>query len=116
MYQLIVVNIKVGLHAKISLSFHTHCKVNVPFLINQRALRVPFLIVQRALKVPFFYKVTVPFFVPGVNTTLMAVTAELMAIIMNINDRTHKTINFKKRKVMDDFNRNLIINGIFMDF
>ena len=48
--------------------------------------------------------------------SLMAVTAELMAIIMNINDRTHKTINFKKRKVMDDFNRNLIINGIFMDF
>ena len=46
----------------------------------------------------------------------MAVTAELMAIIMNINDQTHKTINFKKRKVMDDFNRNLIINGIFMDF
>ena len=46
----------------------------------------------------------------------MAATAELMAIIMNINDRTHKTINFKKRKVMDDFNRNLIINGIFMDF
>ena len=46
----------------------------------------------------------------------MAVTAELMAIIMNINDRTHETINFKKRKVMDDFNRNLIINGIFMDF
>ena len=43
----------------------------------------------------------------------MAVTAELMAIIMNINDRTHKTINFKKRKVMDDFNRNLITNGIF---
>ena len=48
--------------------------------------------------------------------SLMAITAELMAIIMNINDRTHKTINFKKRKVMDDFNRNLIINGIFMDF
>ena len=48
--------------------------------------------------------------------SLMAVTAELMAIIMNINDRTHETINFKKRKVMDDFNRNLIINGIFMDF
>ena len=68
MYQLIVVNIKVGLHAKISLSYHTYCKVNVPFLINQRALRVPFLIAQRALKVSFFYKVTVPFFVPGVNT------------------------------------------------
>ena len=39
-----------------------------------------------------------------------------MAIIMNINGLTHKTINFKKRKVMDDFNRNLIINGILMDF
>ena len=48
--------------------------------------------------------------------SLMAVTAELMAIIMNINDRTHKTINFKKLKVMDDINRNLIINGILMDF
>ena len=46
----------------------------------------------------------------------MAITAELMAIIMNINDQTHRTINFKKRKVMDDFNRNLIINGILMDF
>ena len=31
-------------------------------------LNVPFLIPQRAHKVPFFYKVTVPFFVPGVNT------------------------------------------------
>ena len=46
----------------------------------------------------------------------MAITAELMAIIMNINGLTHKTINFKKRKVMDDFNRNLIINGILMGF
>ena len=47
----------------------------------------------------------------------MAVTTELMAIIMSINDRTHKTINFMKLKVMDDFfYRNLIINGIFMDF
>ena len=46
----------------------------------------------------------------------MAVTAELMAIKMNINGLTQKTITFKKRKVMDDFNRNLIINGIFMDF
>ena len=46
----------------------------------------------------------------------MAITAELMAIIMNINDQTHKTINFKKRKVMDDFNRNLIINGILWTF
>ena len=46
----------------------------------------------------------------------MAITAELMAIIMNINDLTHKTINSKKRKVMADFNRNLIINGILMDF
>ena len=49
-------------------------------------------------------------------STLMAITTELMAIIMNINDLTHKTINFKKRKVMDDFDRNLIINGILMDF
>ena len=40
----------------------------MPFLITQRVLRVPFLIAQRALKVPFSYKVTVPFFVPGVNT------------------------------------------------
>ena len=46
----------------------------------------------------------------------MAITAESMVIIMNINGLTHKTINFKKRKVMDDFNRNLIINGILMDF
>ena len=46
----------------------------------------------------------------------MAITAELMAIITNINDRTHKTINFKIRKVMNDFNRTLIINGILMDF
>ena len=46
----------------------------------------------------------------------MAITAELMAILMNINDLTHKTINSKKRKVMDDFNRNLIINGILMAF
>ena len=30
---------------------------------------MPFLIAQRALKVPFFFKVTVPFFVPGVNTS-----------------------------------------------
>ena len=40
-----------------------------------------------------------------------------MAIIMNINDLTHKTIKtIKKRKVMDDFNRNLIFNGILMGF
>ena len=43
--------------------------VNVPFLIPQRVHKVPFLIIQRVLDVPFFYKVTVPFFVPGVNTT-----------------------------------------------
>ena len=42
--------------------------VNVPFLIPQRKHEVPFLIIQRVLEVPFFYKVTVPFFVPGVNT------------------------------------------------
>ena len=34
--------------------------------------KVPFLIIQRALEVPFFYKVTVPFFVPGVNTNIGA--------------------------------------------
>ena len=38
----------------------------------------------------------------------MAVTAELMVIIMNINDRTHKTINFKKRKVW------MILTGIWL--
>ena len=41
---------------------------------------------------------------------------ELMAINMKINDLTHKTIIFKKRKVMDYFNRNLIINGNLVDF
>ena len=49
----------------------TQRALRVPFLIAQRALRVPFLIAQRVLKVPFFYKVTVPFFVPGVNTNDM---------------------------------------------
>ena len=44
--------------------------VNVPFLIPQRAHKVPFLIIQGALKMPFFINVTVPFFVPVVNTTL----------------------------------------------
>ena len=44
--------------------------VNVPFLIPQRALRVPLSIIQCPLEVPFFYKVTVPFFVPGVNTNI----------------------------------------------
>ena len=39
-----------------------------------------------------------------------------MAINMKINDLTHKTIIFKKRKVIDYFNRNLIINGNLMDF
>ena len=41
---------------------------------------------------------------------------ELMAINMKINDLTHKTIIFKKRKVIDYFNRNLIINGLLMEF
>ena len=50
----------------------------MPFLITQRVLRVPFLIAQRALKVPFFYKVTVPFFVPGVNTILRSISFDLM--------------------------------------
>ena len=46
----------------------------------------------------------------------MAIITELMVMIMKIIDLTHKTINFKKQKVMDDFNRNLIINGILMEF
>ena len=41
---------------------------------------------------------------------------ELMAINMKINDLTHKTIIFKKRKVIDYFNMNLIIHGNLMDF
>ena len=55
---------------------HTYHKVNVsflitqralrvPFLIAQRALRVPFLIAQRALKVPFFIKLPCPFLFLG---------------------------------------------------
>ena len=39
-----------------------------------------------------------------------------MAINMKINDLKHKTINFKKRKVIDYFNWNLTINGILMEF
>ena len=35
---------------------------------------------------------------------------------MKINDLTHKNIIFKKRKLTDYFNRNLIINGNLMDF
>ena len=35
---------------------------------------------------------------------------------MKINDLTHKTIIFKKRKVIDYLNRNLIINGNLTDF
>ena len=42
--------------------------VNVPILITQCAHKVPFLITQRETEVPFYYKVTMPFFVPGVNT------------------------------------------------
>ena len=42
--------------------------VNLHFLIPQRAHKVPFLIIQRA-RSALFYKVTVPFFVPGVNTS-----------------------------------------------
>ena len=42
----------------------------------------------------------------------MAITNELMTINMKINDQIHKTINFKKRKVIDNVNRNLIINDI----
>ena len=36
-----------------------------------------------------------------------------MVIKMKINDLTHKIINFEKRNVMDDFNRNLIILVVF---
>ena len=46
----------------------------------------------------------------------MAITTELMVIYMKINGLTHKIINFKNRKVMDDFNSNLIINGIIKGF
>ena len=46
----------------------------------------------------------------------MAITAELMVVSMEINGLTHKIINFEKRKVMDDFNRNLIINCILKGF
>ena len=41
--------------------------VNVPFLIPQFVHKVPFLIIQRASSA-LFYIVTMPFFVPGVNT------------------------------------------------
>ena len=44
--------------------------VNVSFFIPQRAHKVPFLIIQRTLDVAFFNKGTLPFFVPGVNTTV----------------------------------------------
>ena len=46
----------------------------------------------------------------------MAITTELMVIIMKINGLTHKIISFKKQKVMDDFNKNLIINRILKGF
>ena len=46
----------------------------------------------------------------------MAITIELITINMKINDLIHKTINFKKRKVIDNVNRNSIINDILMAF
>ena len=46
----------------------------------------------------------------------MAITTELMVNNMKNNGLTHKAINFKKRKVMDDFYRNLVISGILIDF
>ena len=46
----------------------------------------------------------------------MAISIELMTINMKINDLTHKTIIFYRRKVVDYFNRNLIVNGNLMVF
>ena len=48
--------------------------------------------------------------------SLMSITTGLMAINVIMNGLTHKIINSKKGKVMDDFNRNLIINGILKGF
>ena len=44
--------------------------------------------------------------------SLMALTTEFMFINMKINGLTQKIFNFKKRKEMGDFNRNIIINCI----
>ena len=48
--------------------------------------------------------------------SLMAITTGLMAINVIMNGPTHKIINSKKGKVMGEFNRNLIINGILKRF
>ena len=47
--------------------------------------------------------------------SIMAITTEIM-VIMKINGLTHKIINFKKRKVMDHFYRNVIANDILKGF
>ena len=44
--------------------------------------------------------------------SLMAIITELMVINIKIDGLTHYIINFKKQKVMNDFNRNLTIIGI----
>ena len=41
----------------------------------------------------------------------MNIASDLMVINVKINSLTHKIINIKKLKVMDDFHRNLIINA-----
>ena len=46
----------------------------------------------------------------------MIISTEIMVINVISNGLTHNTINFKKRKVMDDLTRNFIINAIFKDF
>ena len=46
----------------------------------------------------------------------MAISTELMVNNMKNNGLTHNAINFKKRKVMDYFYRNLVISGILIDF
>ena len=51
-----------------------------------------------------------------ISCSLMAISTKVMVIHMKINGLTHKTNNFKKRNVMDDFNRILNINGISKSF
>ena len=46
--------------------------------------------------------------------SLMPITTEIIVIYMTMNGLTHTIFNFKKRKVMGDFNRNylwLIVKG-----
>ena len=65
--------------------------VNVPFLIHQSAFnKVPLLTIQCALEVPFFYKVIMPFFVPGVNTTYngFLISIRCSVKIIHKNDKT----------------------------